>query len=274
MTARTPLYYDGTDLVELSAAEIVEYQRQAIKQYADNPSVTVTVESGSGNVSPQMDDTRLRSSAATQQNSSSPGSGDLTTVTTSFDKINQTKASVSVSGDTNNVAFPVYYDSSAEAVVSMSEADFVDTFIKPALVLMSAASEAVAGDYGGTFTIHNANSLSNHTLISSTQVFIDTRADTSEYSADSIGTAGTFQDQNENINEFFLFRRDAVDNSPARTLLFVDNSNANLNQYAEADIESLLQEYIRNLAVSDSVAADHQLDYCLLYTSPSPRDSV
>ena len=42
MTARTPLYYDGTDLVEMSASEIVEYQRQAIFQYASNPSVTLT----------------------------------------------------------------------------------------------------------------------------------------------------------------------------------------------------------------------------------------
>ena len=57
----------------------------------------------------------------------------------------------------------------------MTEADFVDTFIKPAIDLMVASSEAVAGDYGGTFTIHTGTSLTNHTLISSTAVFIDTR---------------------------------------------------------------------------------------------------
>jgi hypothetical protein len=200
MTARTPLYYDGSgSLIELSAAEIVEYQRQAIKQYADNPSVTVSVVSSSGTISPQMDDTRLRSSA--------------------------------------------------------------DTFIKPAIDLMVASSEAVAGDYGGTFTIHNSNSLSNHTLVSSTAVFIDTRADTGSFSADQIGSSGSFQDHSTNVNEFFLHRRDAVDNSPARTLLFIDNSSNNLNQYSEADIESLLQEYIRKLAVDDDVAADHQIDY-------------
>ena len=264
MTARTPLYYDGSgSLIELSSAEIVEYQRQAIKQYADNPSVTCSVVSSSGTISPQMDDTRLRSSAAAQQNSSHPGSGSLTTVTTSFDKISQTKASVSVSGDTNNVAFPVYYDSSAGAIQSMTEADFVDTFIKPAIDLMVASSEAVAGDYGGTFTIHTGTSLANHTLISSTAVFIDTRADTSEYTSGQIGSAGSFQTHNEVINSFFLHRRDAVDNTPARTMLFIENDSGdhNLKQYADADIESLLAEYIRNLAVSDSVAADHQIDY-------------
>ena len=161
-----------------------------------------------------MDDTRLRSSVVLLQQNSSLGSGSLTTVTTSFDKISQTKASVSVSGDTNNVAFPVYYDSSAEAIRSMTEADFVDTFIKFTIDLMVASSEAVgAGDYGGTFTIHNSNSLSNHTLVSSTAVFIDTRADTGSFSVDQIGSAGSFQDHSTNVNEFFLHRRDGVDNS-------------------------------------------------------------
>jgi hypothetical protein len=46
-------------------------------------------------------------------------------------------------------------------------------------------------------------------------------------------------------------------------MLFIENDSGdhNLKQYADADIESLLAEYIRNLAVSDSVAADHQIDY-------------
>ena len=43
--------------------------------------------------------------------------------------------------------------------------------------------------------------------------------------------------------------------------MFIDNSTNNLNQYSEAEIESLLQEYIRKLAVDDDVAADHQIDY-------------
>ena len=157
MTARTPLYYDGTDLVEMSASEIVEYQRQAIFQYASNPSVTLTVVSSSGAGFDAIDDTRFKSSAAAQQASSHPGSGSLQTTTTSFDKLNQAKASVSVTGDTNNIHFPVYYDGSG-SIQSMTEADFVDTFIKPAIDLMVASSEAVAGDYGGTFTIHNSNS--------------------------------------------------------------------------------------------------------------------
>lgn len=261
MTARTPIYWDGTNLKEFTAGEVTEYVTQAIFQYASNPSVVLTVTAGSGNITPTMADTRFRSSAATQQASSHPGSGALTTVTTDFDHITQTDSSVSVTGDTNNVLFPVYYDDSDDAIKSMSEADFVDTFIKPALVLMSASSEGTAGDYGGTYTINTGTSLANHTLVSSTAVFVDTRADTSSFAAGSIGTAGTFQDHISTVNSYYLHRRDGVDNTPARTLLYIDNSDKNLRQYADADIEGYLAEYIRAVAINDTVAADHNLDY-------------
>lgn len=260
MTVRTPLYYDGTDLVELSSAEIAEYSTQAIYQYASNPSVTVTVNTGGGGFA-TLSDTRFRSSAATQQVSSHATAGSLSTVTVNYTRLVQSKASVSVSGDTNNVAFPVYFDSGTGSVQSMSETDFVDTFIKPAIDRMVASSEANAGDYGGTFTISTGTSLANHTLISSDVVFQDTRANTGSFTAGQIGTSGTFQDHPTTVNNYYLHRRNAVDNSPSRTLLFIDNATNNLNQYSEASIESLLAEYIRNLAVSDSVAADHQIDY-------------
>ena len=186
MTARSPLYYDSDALVEMSAAELLKWQQQAIYQYSQSKSVVLTVSAGSGNLGTTMNDTRFRSSAATQQASSHATPGALDTVTTAFNHIVQTVTNPSVTGDTNNRLFPVYYDSSAGAVQSMSETDFVDTFIKPALVLMQASSEATAGDYGGTYTISTGTSLSNHTNVSTTAVMTDTIADASSYSADQL----------------------------------------------------------------------------------------
>ena len=71
MTVRAPLYYDGSNsLIETSAGEVLEYVKQAIFRYAADPSVTCSQVSGSGNISPSMDDTRLFASAAVVQNSS------------------------------------------------------------------------------------------------------------------------------------------------------------------------------------------------------------
>ena len=261
MTARTPIYYDSGNLVEMTTAEINEWVTQAIYQYANNPSVTLSVVSSGGTMSPTMADTRFRSSAATQQTTGYATTGALNTVTTNYDKITQTDASVSVTGDTNNILFPVYYDNASGTIAAMSETDFLDTFIIPAIDRLTAATEANAGDYGGTFTISTGTSLANHTLVSSTAVFADTRATTGSFTAGQIGTAGSYQDHPTTVNSYYLHKRNAVDNSPSRNLLYIDNTAKNLNEYAEATIEGYLAEYIRALAINDTVAAGYNIDY-------------
>ena len=261
MTARNPLYYDSGSLVEMSAAELLKWQQQAIYQYSQSKSVVITVDAGNGNIGTTMNDTRFRSSAATQQASSHATPGALDTVTTAFNHIVVTVTNPSVTGDTNNRLFPVYYDSSAGAVQSMSETDFVDTFIKPALVLMQASSEATAGDYGGTYTISTGTSLSNHTNVSTTAVFTDTIADASSYTSGQIGTSGTFQDHNSTVNNYYLHVRDGVDVDATARLPLQADASGNLNEYATATFKGYLQEYIKDLAASDDVASGHNLRY-------------
>ncbi len=263
MTARNPLYYDSGNLIEMSSAQLLEWQRKAISMYAANPSVTVSQVSSSGTISPQMDDTRFRSSAATQQNSSHPGSGSLTTVTTSFDRISQSITNPSVLSDTGK-SFPVYYDSGT--IQAMSLTDFLDTFIKPAIVLMCASSEANTGDFGGTFSISTSSTAaSGFTNTSTTAVFIDTRADTGSYSSGQIGTSGTFQDHSSTVTSYFLNSQDATAISPSQNLLYIDGDN-NLKEYATsgddaADITDVLEQFMRDLAASDDSAADHNIRY-------------
>jgi hypothetical protein len=260
MTARTPIYWDGTNLKEMTSGEITEWVTQTIYQYAANPSVTVTQVASGGSLG-TLSDTRFQSSAATQQATSYATPGSLGTVTVNLDRINMVDGSETVTGDTNNVLFPVYYDNVAGAIQSMTETDFLDTFIKPAIDRLTAATEANAGDYGGTFTIHTSTSLANHTLISSTPVFIDTRANSGSFSAAQIGTSGTTQDHPTTIANYYLFRRNAVDNTPSRNLLYIDNATNNLNEYAEATIEGYLAEYVRKLALDDTVVVGYNIDY-------------
>ena len=263
MTARNPLYYDSGNLVEMSAAQLLEWQRKAISMYAGNPSVTCSQVSSSGTISPQMDDTRFKSSAAAQQNSSHPGSGSLQTVTTSFDRISQAITNPSVLSDTGK-SFPVYYDSGT--IQAMSLTDFLDTFIKPAIVLMCASSEANTGDFGGCFSISTSSTAaSGFTNISTTAVFIDTRADTGSYSSGQIGTSGSFQDHSSTVTSYFLNRQNATSVTPSKNLLYIDGDN-NLKEYATsgddaADITDVLEQFIRDLAASDDSAADHNIRY-------------
>ena len=263
MTARNPLYYDSGNLIEMSSAQLLEWQRKAISMYAGNPSVTCSQVSSSGTISPQMDDTRFKSSAAAQQNSSHPGSGSLQTVTTSFDRISQAITNPSVLSDTGK-SFPVYYDSGT--IQAMSLTDFLDTFIKPAIVLMCASSEANTGDFGGCFSISTSSTAaSGFTNISTTAVFIDTRADTGSYSSGQIGTSGSFQDHSSTVTSYFLNRQNATSVTPSKNLLYIDGDN-NLKEYATsgddaADITDVLEQFIRDLAASDDSASGHNIRY-------------
>ena len=264
MTARNPLYYDESSdsLIEMSSSQLLEWQRAAIQQYAANPSVVITV--GSGNIGTTLSDTRFRSSTATQQASSFATAGSLGTVTTNFNKIVQTITNPSVLSDTGK-SFPVYYDGSG-SIQAMSLADFLDTFIKPAIVLMTASSEANAGDFGGTFAISTSSSAaSGFTNVSSTAVFIDTRANTGSFSSGQIGGSGSTQDHSSTVNSFFMNKDNGDAITPSQNLLYVDSNN-DLREYATSgddatDILDILEQFIRDLAASDDSASDHNIRY-------------
>ena len=265
MTARNPLYYDSGNLIEMSSTQLLEWQRAAIQQYAANPSVVITVDSGNGNIGTTMSDTRFKSSTATQQASSFATAGSLQTVTTNFNHIVQTVTNPSVLSDTGK-SFPVYYDSSSGSIQAMSLADFLDTFIKPAIVLMTASSEANAGDFGGTFAISTSSTAaSGFTNTSSTAVFVDTRANTGSFTSGQIGSSGTSQDHSSTVNSFFMNKDNGDSITPSQNLLYVDSNN-DLREYATSgddatDILDILEQFIRDLAASDDSASDHNIRY-------------
>ena len=64
MTVRTPIYFNGSDVVEMNATQINEWKQYIAYLYSTDPTVTVTVVSSGGSLSPTMADTRLQAGAA------------------------------------------------------------------------------------------------------------------------------------------------------------------------------------------------------------------
>ena len=58
MAVRSPLKYNGSQLQEMTTAEVLEYTKLAIYYYSLNPTVTLSVSSSSGNLT-SINDTRL-----------------------------------------------------------------------------------------------------------------------------------------------------------------------------------------------------------------------
>ena len=191
MTVRIPVKYDGTNIVEMTTGERTEWYEYIAYLYAQAPTVTCTVVSGSGTLTPSgMTDTRMKAGARSTDASAFVAEGttaEPAVVTgTTYDKITGPTYNTdgSANSDLGAIGYPLYINSNELQV--MSQADFVDTFIYATLDAMIAASETAATN--GTYTIATAASVTNYTEVSGagTAVFIDTRADTSAYSAAGI----------------------------------------------------------------------------------------
>jgi len=254
MAVRSPLYFSGGNLIELSSGEINQWSQKAIYQYSLNPTAVLTVVSSSGANIDAMSDTRLEAGATSQSSTAfvaEASTAEPGTVTVSYDKINLAYTAtddISNTSDTGTT-FPVYYDSSAGAVRAMNLTDLLDTFIYPAVDLMIAASES--SDTAGTYTItSSATAASNYTKVSASDVavFTDTRADTSAYSSSGIPET---LDQPTTVTNYYLHRRDGSDVTPDRTPVLIDGSN-NIQEFSTSTLADLLGDWLRYTAAHDT----------------------
>ena len=250
MAARNPLYWDGSDLKEMSSSMITEIVNRCVYVYGSNPSATLTVVGSSGTLS-SMTDTRKQAGASDESFGDGDGThgdaGDYPSTSASsvktgatFDKISQTNASVSTPTDTNNKLYPIYYDGSG-SIQAMTATDVFDTFINTAINTLIDGN-----DRAGTFRIHTATSLSGHTLISSTPVFTDTRANVGAYSAGSIPET---RDQPFDVNNYYVFRTNQG-SAPSFTAPLQINNDNDLQQYSTANFDAMLLAEMRHHTVN------------------------
>ena len=245
MTARTPLYYNGSQLQEMKSTDIASLQSLAVYYYSLNPSRTLTVVGSGGNL-PSIDDTRLKAGAASTASGSFPSeatTAEPSVVTVSYQRITQASASVTTTSDTGKT-FPVYWNGTK--VQAMTEQDFLDTFVYSAVNLL--ASGTTTSDQAGTYFVSTSESVAGATLVSATPIFTDTRADTSLYTAG--GIAETL-DQPQTINNYYLHIINGVLTAPTNPPISIDASN-NLKQYSTAEIGALMGEFVRDQVVNSS----------------------
>jgi len=245
MAVRQPLYYNSGNLQEMSTAMVDEIVDQVVYQYSLSPSVPLTVV-GSGGSLDAISDTRLQAGASTTDVTNFDTAAEtpnVSTVTVTYDKITETRTAGTPTVDTGKT-WPVYYTSGG-AIQSMNLQDVKDTFLHPAIDLLTAATTTT--QQAGTHFISSATSVSGSTRVSATPVFTDTRANAAAYTADGIGET---QDQPTTITNYYLYTVNGSDTSYTAPL-FIESSN-NLQTYPDATFESLMQEWIKYTAVSST----------------------
>ena len=248
MAVRSPLKNDSGNLKEMTTAEINQIVDQIVYQYSLNPSVSLSVVNSGGNLS-SIDDTRLQAGQYASTSSSFPNESTTNepgVVTVSYQRISQSIASVSPTADTGKT-WPAFYNGSN--IQAMSLQDVKDTFLHPAIDLLSAAT--TTSQQAGTYHISTTSSVSGSTVVSATPIFLDTRADTSAYTNAGLESAtGETLDQPTTITSYYLQRVDGSDNSYINPM-FVNAGN-NIQEYSDSNFESLVQGWIRQTAAASS----------------------
>ena len=247
MAVRTPLKNNSGNIQEMTSAEVDQIVDQTVYQYSLNPGVTLSVVGSGGNLS-SISDTRLQAGAASTSTTAFPSeatTAEPSVVTVSYGKIDQSVASISPTTDTGKI-WPAYYNASGH-IQAMSLQDVKDTFLHPAIDLLTAAT--TTSQQAGTYHISSTTSVTDSTEVSgaNTAIYLDTRADTSQYTAGGIGET---LDQPTTITSYYLQRVNGVDNS--YTLPFYVNASNHLQEYDATTFESLLQEWIRYTAASSA----------------------
>ena len=245
MATRNPLIYSGGNLIEMTSAQIDAVVDNIVYQYSQSPSVVLSVQ-GSGGSLGAISDTRLQAGTHSTHASSFPSQGttqDPQTVTVNYDKVEQTVTPGSPTADSGKT-WPIYYTSGGE-VQAMPLADIKDTFLHPAIDLLTASTTTT--QQGGTYFVSTAASVSGATEVSgsSTPIFVDTRANTGAYAAGTIGSHAL--DNPTTITSYYLQRVNGATSSYA-SLLNIDGSND--LQETGAGFDTLCQAWIKYTAAS------------------------
>ena len=243
MAVVKPLYYVSNNLREMDTTMVGQIVDQAVYQYSLSPSVALSVVSSSGTLS-AINDTRKSAGSQSTSASSFPSEGttqEPQTVTVTYDKVSEARTAGSPTSDTGKT-WPVYYNSSGQ-IQAMSLTDVKDTFLHPAIDLLASGSTGT--QQGGTYHVSTSTSVSGSSLVSSTAIFTDTRADTGAYSAGSIPET---QDQPTTITNYYLHKITGSQITYTEPY-FLDGSN-NIKEFTTAAFDSLLQEWMQYTAVS------------------------
>ena len=209
MAFRRPVKLDGSNLRNMTDAEILLLQQEAIRQHGLNPAVTLTYDAGNGTLA-TIPDYRYQAGPLASGSSPWPTPTQAGAVTVNYNHTVLSNPGESFPSRGNqsysNFSYPVYLDGGD--IRPMTTQDYFDTIITPAKDYLITNEGTDDNLYrAGTYTIHTTNSLSGATLVDANPIFSDTQADVTAFNA---GSLPEVQDQPLHVQHYYLHRFDPV----------------------------------------------------------------
>ena len=272
MAVRSPLYWTGDGFRPMTSAQVGAISDRAIYLYAQDPSVVLSRVASNGNLS-AMNDTRFQAGTTlsrVDRFGTAAETPDITLVTTTWDNIDETTVTGTANPtDTNNVRFPVYLDANNN-IAAMTQTDFIDTFITPAITKMSR-SASTNDEKGGTYEIHSnleflpiPSEIPAHLeLVSAFPVYTNTIADITKFTAAGIPEA---LDQPKDVELYYLYKYVGSSSAPAmieRPMYLTSATNPHLREYSNNQIDQILGPAIKHT----SLQTGNRITYSISTTS-------
>lgn len=248
----TVLYETGGNLRIMSAAQLDEIRALAAWFYQEDPVETLSVVASNGNLSPVMTDRRYQAGTAVFNGAtayaSEAATPDISAIDTTYDKVSKTRVTsvtnVEPVENGSNTAFPIYWDGATKTIKSMTKDDFFDTFIGYTITNGLVGTGSVNKLAAGTYTVlTNSTSIAGNpgtAIVSTTPIFVDTRADATAYTAAGIEET---QDQPETINSYYLHKIQQTSKPTYQMPLFLRSDGSGVQVYTTATFEAMVEDY-------------------------------
>jgi hypothetical protein len=267
MAVRIPLYWTGDGFRPMSSAQINTIIDRAIYAYGTNPSVTLSYIASNGNLN-AMQDTRYQAGTATLRTDrfateiETPDISLLAPIV--YDNINQTIVSATAPADTASRAFPLYLDAQNN-IRPMTQVDFYDTFIKPAIDIMVSASPTDQQRSGTYIVLRETSTVPSFlSIVSNNPIYQNTTANASAYTSAGIPEA---LDQPSTPVNWYLYRYNAQVVTPT-VFPMILRSDSDIQELSIAGLDALLGAGMRYVAASE---AGYQIRYEINDPNGVPR---
>lgn len=216
-------------------------------QFQQASPISLSVVSSGGTLSGlPITDTRMISGTQANNNSRFPTeseTGEPTAISVSYSRLNQTVDTAPTLTTDDGKRYFSYIDDNND-IRAMTHGDMLDTLVRPVIDELVLGSNT--STQAGTYFIDTTSSLgANQQLVSSTPIFVDTRADLSQYVASAIPSAtNATLDLNQTITNYYLKKNTMSTPSLSVLPLFLRGDN-DIQEFTSANVVNIANELMK-----------------------------
>lgn len=244
MAFRRPLKISGTNLKEMTDSEIDGIQSLMVKQYSNNPSVLLSVNTNNeGNLAALTDSRLLAGTYATNASRfpTEEETNEPRIANVKYRRLDQSESSPGLDLSGGNLAYPAYYTADGN-IQAMSLQDMYDTFVYDVITTLTTLGTVDEQPYA----LSTSTSLAGYSRVNVNAIFRDSTANASLYTGDTIpiDDAGFSSVTQENV---YLFKRN-FQTLPSFTAPAQIQSNGSVKEYTDDVFRNMTENMIRYVA--------------------------